>query len=325
MKMRIKKLFFAISMAIIILASNLSCFAADAKYPVKTDTIKQEINFAQSSEPQVINFKTGSDVANKLTISVVDTRFETQNGKTIFTEANKNTELDKYLSFTYMSVIDVIPGGELTDVQITVIPNDLPEGVYYKGIKVSHVTETAISSILVPVVINNQVAGKVYDTAAEIDYVGIEGDYILKTPFEICIGMTNTGETVINSINGELYIKDDAGEVKQKVPFVEHFTFFPGAPREVRVPVTANLEDGVYTAEAVVIYDSLKPEISGQGSFEVRQNLANAVGKDVKPIVVKTTLPTWAIAIIIAVAVLMLIILLMLLLMLKKKNKKNEQ
>ena len=313
-------------MAIIILASNLSCFAAtDVKYPVKTDTIKQEINFAQSSSPQVINFKIGSDTADKLTISVVDTRFETQNGKTIFTEADKNIELDKYLSFTYTPMIDVIPGGELTDVQITVTPNNLPEGVYYKGIKISHVTETASSSIRVPVIINNQTPGKVYDTAAEIDYVGIEGDYILNTPFEICIGMTNTGETVINNITGELFIKDAEGEIKQKVPFAEYFTFFPGAPREVRVPITTSLEDGVYTAEAVVIYDSLKPEISGQGSFEVRQNLTSAVGKDVKPIVVKTTLPTWAIAIIIAVAVLMLILLLLLLLMLKKKSKKNEQ
>ena len=98
---------------ILIHISNINCFAfaADVKYPVKVNTFKETIDFSNSKEPQIISFKVDSDIAKQLTISVVDTVFALQNGKTIFTESTSNSELEKYLKFEYDPIVDILAGG----------------------------------------------------------------------------------------------------------------------------------------------------------------------------------------------------------------------
>jgi|LSQX01.2.fsa_nt_gb hypothetical protein len=321
-----KKKFFVLCIIILIHISNINCFAfaVDIKYPVKVNTFKEEINFSESKEPQVISFKADSDIAEKLYITVVDTEFELQNGKTIFAETTKNSELEKYLSFEYDSVIDILPGG--TDVVITITPQNLPEGIFYKGIKVSHKTDTTISSVLIPVVIKNLIPGKHYSTGLKVTKVGINGDYVVSSPFEVCIELLNTGDSVLSNLTGELVIKNLDGKVIDTYAINDKSMFFAGAPKEIRVPVTADLANGIYMAEASIKYDTRKKDATGSGQFEVRTNMSTAVEKEKQVIIVKNEIPSWIILLIIGIS--LLVVILMFMLISKRKstiteNKKN--
>lgn len=318
-----KKKFFVLCIIILIHISNINCFAfaADVKYPVKVNTFKETIDFSNSKEPQIISFKVDSDIAKQLTISVVDTSFELQNGKTIFTETNPNPELGPYLAFTYSPTVDIVPGG--TDVFITVTPNNLPEGIFYKGIKVSYVTETTISSVLIPIIIKNLVPGKHYSTGLKVTKVGINGDYVISSPFEVCIELLNTGDSVLSNITGELIIKSSDGKVIDTYIINDKSTIFAGAPKEIRVPVTADLDNGTYVAEVSITYDTLKRDAVGTGVFEVRTNLSSAVVKEKSIVVINNHIPSWLMILGIGVGLFILMLLLLLILVLKKKGNKR--
>lgn len=321
-----KKL-IAIMIAIFTLISaNGTCFAADtALYPVKVNVFKIDLDFSKEKSAQKISFKADSDVADQLSVEIVDTSFSISNGKTIFVEASRNPEIENYLTFTYSPTIQITPDG--ADVNIIVAQHDLPDGVFYKGVKISYKTDTTISSILVPIVINNLTPGTQYNTSAQILYVKIDGDYVVKSPFEVCIGLLNDGDKPISNLTGTLTITDaDGGEVGV-YPISSNTVFFAGAPKELRIPVTDNLSDGKYTAVATITYDPAKPAITGEGTFEFKSNFSDSVIKQVVPAAAddidgtkEKSLPERLTFIVIG---LLVVILLMYLILIVKRKKKE--
>ena len=92
------------------------------------------------------------------------------------------------------------------------------------------------------------------------------------------------------------------------------------------MPVTADLANGIYMAEASIKYDTRKKDATGSGQFEVRTNMSTAVEKEKQVIIVKNEIPSWIILLIIGIS--LLVVILMFMLISKRKstiteNKKN--
>jgi hypothetical protein len=325
--MKMKKLIVLMIAIFTLISATETCFAAGVQYPVKVNTFKIDLDFSKEKSSQTVSLKVDSDIADQLSIEIVDTSFSLANGKTIFTEAAKNPEIEKYLTFEYKPTIQITEDG--ADVNIIVTPHDLPDGIYYKGVKISYKTNTTISSVLVPVIINNLTPGTQYNTSAQITYVKIDGDYVIKSPFEVCVGLMNDGDKPISNISGTLTVTDANGDKIGEYPISSNTIFFAGAPKEVRVPVTDNLSDGVYTAAATIKYDQNKPVITGEGNFEFKSNFSDSVIKQVVPAdtdgkdeIKEKSLPE---RLTFAVIGALIVVLLVYLIMIMKRKKRNNR
>ena len=175
-----------------------------------------------------------------------------------------------------------------------------------------------------PVIIKNLVPGKHYSTGLKVISVGINGDYVVESPFEIFIELLNTGDSVLSNLSGKLTIKNSDGEVTDTYtyPIADKSTIFAGAPKMIKVPVTASLQNGTYTAVASVTYDSRKKDAVGSGQFEVRSDMSTAVGKEKITVIAKTEIPAWVSVLIIIFG---LIIIILILILVRKKDDNNKE